>query len=55
MHSAEEALCSGDRFALEPMSSGDRRLVHERLQAYGGVETSSEGSEPNRSVVITPV
>jgi len=54
VHSAEEALRSGDRVALEPMSSGDRRLVHERLKEYGGVETSSEGDEPNRYVVVFP-
>jgi spoIIIJ-associated protein len=54
VHSAEEALRSGDRVALEPMSSGDRRLVHERLKEYGGVETSSEGDEPNRYVVVLP-
>jgi spoIIIJ-associated protein len=54
VHSAEEALRSGDRVALEPMSSGDRRLVHERLKEYGGVETSSEGDEPNRFVVVFP-
>jgi predicted RNA-binding protein Jag len=35
------------------MSSGDRRLVHERLKEYGGVETSSEGDEPNRYVVVS--
>jgi len=49
---AEEALRSGERVALEPMSSGERRLVHERLKEYGGVETSSEGDEPNRYVVV---
>src|SRR5207302_1178207 len=54
VHSAEEALRSGARVALEPMSSGDRRLVHERLKAYAGVETSSEGDEPNRYVVVFP-
>ena len=54
VHSAEEALRSGARVALEPMSSGDRRLVHERLKEYGGVETSSEGDEPNRYVVFFP-
>jgi spoIIIJ-associated protein len=52
VHSAEEALRSGDRVALEPMSSGERRLVHERLKVYEGVETSSEGDEPNRYVVV---
>jgi spoIIIJ-associated protein len=49
---AEEALRSGERVALEPMSSGERRLVHERLKDYDGVETASEGDEPNRYVVV---
>ena len=49
---AEEALRSGARVALEPMTSGERRLVHERLKDYDGVETSSEGDEPNRYVVV---
>jgi spoIIIJ-associated protein len=53
VQSAEEALRSGEAVALEPMSSGDRRLVHERLKEYGGVETSSEGDEPNRYVVVS--
>jgi predicted RNA-binding protein Jag len=34
------------------MTSGERRLVHERLKHYDGVETSSEGDEPNRHVVV---
>jgi spoIIIJ-associated protein len=54
VQSAEEALRSGDRVALEPMTSGERRLVHERLKDYDGVETSSEGDEPNRYVVVVP-
>jgi predicted RNA-binding protein Jag len=29
--------------------------VHVRLKEYGGVETASEGTEPNRFVVIIPV
>jgi len=54
VRSAEEALRSGDRVALEPMSSVERRLVHERLKEYDGVQTSSEGDEPNRYVVVSP-
>jgi spoIIIJ-associated protein len=54
VHSAEEALRSGGRVALEPMSSGDRRIVHERLKDYDGVGTSSEGDDPNRYVVVSP-
>ena len=53
VQTAEEALRSGEPVALEPMSSGDRRLVHERLKEYGGVETLSEGDEPNRYVVVS--
>jgi spoIIIJ-associated protein len=52
VHSAEEALRSGERVELEPMTSGERRLVHERLKEYDGVQTSSEGDEPNRYVVV---
>ena len=33
--------------------AGERRLVHERLKDYDGVETSSEGDEPNRYVVVS--
>jgi spoIIIJ-associated protein len=54
VRSAEEAIRSGDRVALEPMSSVERRLVHERLKDYDGVQTSSEGDEPNRYVVVSP-
>jgi spoIIIJ-associated protein len=53
LRSAEEAVRSGDAVALEPMSAVERRLVHERLKEYPGVETSSEGEEPNRYVVVT--
>jgi spoIIIJ-associated protein len=49
---AEEALRAGERVALEPMSSAERRLVHERLKDFDGVSTVSEGDEPNRYVVI---
>jgi spoIIIJ-associated protein len=52
--SADEVRRSGDRVALEPMSSVERRLVHERLKDYDGVQTSSEGDEPNRYVVVSP-
>jgi spoIIIJ-associated protein len=55
VQSAEEALRSGEPVALEPMSSGERRLVHERLKEFDGVETSSEGDEPNRYVVVSAV
>jgi spoIIIJ-associated protein len=54
VRSADEALRTGARVELEPMSSAERRLVHERLKDYSGVETMSEGDEPNRYLVVFP-
>ena len=53
VRSAEEALRTGESVALEPMSSAERRVVHERLKDFAGVETSSEGDEPDRYVVVS--
>src|SRR5205823_1004325 len=52
VRSAEQALREGGRVALEPMTSAERKLVRERLKEYDGVETASEGDEPNRYVVV---
>jgi spoIIIJ-associated protein len=54
VRSAERAVSSGERVELEPMTAVERKVVHLRLKEYPGVETSSEGTEPNRYVVITP-
>ena len=54
VRSADEAMRAGERVELEPMSSIERRLVHERLKDVAGVETVSEGDEPNRYVVVVP-
>ena len=53
VRSAEEAVRTGESVALEPMSSAERRVVHERLKDFAGVETSSEGDEPDRYVVVS--
>jgi spoIIIJ-associated protein len=53
--SAEEALASHTAVTLEPMTAVERKIVHVVLKEFGGVETSSDGTEPNRAVVITPV
>ena len=39
--------------ALEPMNSYERHIIHAALQNYGGVTTSSTGTEPNRRVVVS--
>jgi spoIIIJ-associated protein len=45
---------SGKPVALEPMSSFERKVVHDSLARFGGVSTTSEGDEPNRRIVISP-
>src|SRR5437764_2987182 len=37
---------------LEPMNSFDRKTVHDAVTLVGGVETASEGEDPERRVVI---
>jgi len=44
----------GERVSLDPMTAAERKVVHERLKEVEGVETASEGAEPNRYVVVLP-
>jgi spoIIIJ-associated protein len=53
LRSAERA-AAGERVLLEAMTAGERKVVHERLKEVEGVQTSSEGTEPNRYVVVAP-
>lgn len=52
---AEEALSSGNPVELDPLPPFERRIVHEYLRERGGVETHSEGNEPERYLVISPI
>jgi spoIIIJ-associated protein len=52
---AEEALRSGRAVELDPMPAAERRIVHEYLRERGGVATHSEGDEPERYLVVSPV
>ena len=53
--SAEQAVSSGRSVELEPMTAVERKVVHLCLKEFPGVATRSEGTEPNRFVVIDPV
>ncbi len=53
LRAADQAV-TGERVLLEPMTAAERKVVHERLKDAAGVETSSEGIEPNRYVVVSP-
>ena len=55
VRSAERALSDSQPVELEPMTAIERKVVHLRLKEFDGVETTSEGTEPNRYVVVTPV
>ncbi len=50
----DEVLSTGEARALEPMGSIDRKTVHDTVTDMDGVETSSEGDDPRRYVVIRP-
>ena len=49
-----EALRSGRPAALDAMSATERKVVHEYLSERGDVQTYSEGTEPDRHLVVAP-
>ncbi|AEB47971.1 MULTISPECIES: protein jag [Micromonospora] len=44
----------GEAVRLEPMSAFERKCVHDVVNAIDGVESESEGVEPNRRIVVRP-
>jgi spoIIIJ-associated protein len=52
---AERALKTGKEIELEPMTATERRVVHQYLKDRAGVETFSEGDEPERCVIVAPL
>jgi spoIIIJ-associated protein len=51
---AQNVRATGERVELEPMTAVERKVVHLRVKELEGVQTSSEGTEPNRYVVVLP-
>ena len=51
---AAEVTTSGVARVLEPMSSADRKIIHDTLSGVDGIATRSEGDDPNRRVIIAP-
>lgn len=49
---AANVMRSGKPVRLEPMNPYERRILHAALQDNANVETYSEGTDPNRRVVI---
>ncbi len=52
---AERVERTGEPVALDAMSAIERKVVHEHLKERGGVETFSEGTEPDRHLVVAPL
>ena len=52
---ADRALRNNRAAELEPMSAQDRRVVHNHLKDRAGLETYSEGEEPERRVIVAPL
>jgi spoIIIJ-associated protein len=55
LRKAEEATKRSRSVQLTPMTPAERKIVHLTLRGRTDVETASQGREPNRSVVITPI
>jgi spoIIIJ-associated protein len=51
---AARAARTGRPVALDAMSATERKVVHEHLKDHDDVETYSEGTEPDRHLVVAP-
>ncbi|MBA4380037.1 MAG: hypothetical protein C0393_05040 [Anaerolinea sp.] len=51
---ADQAVKTGRRQVLEPMSAGDRRILHLELRDHPYVTTRSIGEDPLRKVTVVP-
>jgi spoIIIJ-associated protein len=52
---SQKAINTGKNVTLEPMPSYERKVIHTALAENKRVKTYSDGSEPHRFIVITPV
>jgi spoIIIJ-associated protein len=52
---AIKAVKTGQNVALEPMPSYERKVIHTALADNKKVKTFSDGTEPHRFIVISPV
>ncbi|RJP33043.1 MAG: KH domain-containing protein [Actinobacteria bacterium] len=51
---ADKALSTRKPIKLEPMTPRERKIVHDALKDFAGVESKSEGEDPQRRIVISP-
>jgi len=51
---AEQVRTSGTARSLEPMTSSDRKVIHDVLNEIDGVSTRSVGEDPDRRIIVDP-
>jgi spoIIIJ-associated protein len=51
---AQRCLESGEPVSLAPMTPFERKIVHDAVARSTGVDSESEGVEPERRVVVLP-
>lgn len=52
---ADKAIRIGSKVEFEPMSSFERKIIHNALSVRVDIETYSVGTDPNRYLVIEPI
>lgn len=52
---ADKATRTGSKVEFEPMSSFERKIIHNALSVRVDIETYSVGTDPNRYLVIEPI
>ncbi|HEO6076920.1 TPA: protein jag [Streptococcus agalactiae] len=50
---ARRVLETNEPYHMDPMSNSERKTVHKTIATIEGVESYSEGNDPNRFVVVT--
>jgi spoIIIJ-associated protein len=53
LRTAQDVLADGESVRLPAMNPFERKIVHDAVATVDGVESSSEGEEPRRRVVVT--
>lgn len=46
---------TGREYVMDPMTNNERKIIHKAISQIEGVESHSEGDDPNRYVVVTKV
>ena len=50
---AKQVKESGNKVVLDPMNPLERKIIHTALQKFPDIDTSSEGEEGQRHIVIS--